>query len=85
MRGIERVLAAGVAVTCASGAEASNALLFRSSTEIASSPTSMATLGWGGLALSRSAAAVFLNIPKMEDEIILMGFGISRQRVGCPG
>jgi hypothetical protein len=48
MRGTERVLAAVVAVTCAGGAEAMRALLRKSITEIASSLTSMATLGCGG-------------------------------------
>src|SRR5262249_16225948 len=80
MRGTERVLVAGVAVTCASGASAMRALLLRSITEIASSPTSMAMRECGGLALVRSAVAVFLNIPKADDEYIRAGFGVSRQR-----
>ncbi|GFG64856.1 hypothetical protein MKUB_23460 [Mycobacterium kubicae] len=71
-------------MTCGGEAEAMRALLARSTTEIASSPTSMATVGCGGLVLSRSAVAVFLNDPKTEEENFLATFGTSRQRVGSP-
>src|SRR5262249_3424050 len=63
---------AGVAVTCASGAETTSAFVFAFTTEIASLPTSMARLG-----LKLPVLASEYEAPARVDH------DTSQQRVGC--
>jgi hypothetical protein len=66
-----------VAVTCASGAEATSAFVLASITEIVSSPTSIARLGLKLLRVLRLAVAASLYVApaRVEDDT-------SQQRAG---